>query len=183
MTENHEKFPQTLTELGEFIKKNQNRLVRHAFFRLGNLQEAEDIVQEVMVRIYQEKNNMQHIGGVTSYVFRMVYNACMDHLRKKARNNFEQLNGKNVLGASDGSNRETEIIAEEEFLRINQLLNSIPAEQAEVLRLRVIDEMSFVEIAEIMKLPVTTIKSRFSYGIIKLRTKVKHQEEVKNELH
>jgi RNA polymerase sigma-70 factor (ECF subfamily) len=183
MTEHPDKFPQTLAELGGFIKKNQNRLVRHAYFRLGNQEEAEDIVQEVMIRIYQEKESKQHIDRVTSYAFQMVFNACVDHLRKKARNNFGQLNGLNVLGAIDGSNRETEIIAQEEFFRINQLLNSIPAEQAEVLRLRIIDELSFVEIAEIMKLPVTTIKSRFSYGIIKLKTKVNYQKEVKNELY
>jgi RNA polymerase sigma-70 factor (ECF subfamily) len=183
MTENPEKFPQTLQELGAFVKANQDRLVRHAYFRLGNRQEAEDIVQEVMIRIYQEKENKQHIDRVTSYAFRMVFNACMDQLRKKSRNIFEPLNGKNGLGSMNGSNRETEIIAQEEFLRINQLLGSIPAEQAEVLRLRIVDELSFVEIAEIMKLPVTTIKSRFSYGIIKLRNKVNHQKEVKNELH
>jgi RNA polymerase sigma-70 factor, ECF subfamily len=183
MAEHPEKFPQTPAELEEFVKKNQNRLVRHAFFRLGNQEEAEDVVQEVMIRIYQEKESKRHIENATSYAFRMVFNACVDHLRKKTRNNFEQLNGLNVLVAIDGSNRETEIIAKEEFHRINQLLNSIPAEQAEVLRLRIIDELSFIEIAEIMKLPVTTIKSRFSYGIIKLRTKVNHQEEVKYELH
>ena len=182
MTEYPEKFPQTLTELGEFIKKNQNRLVRHAFFRLGNRQEAEDIVQEVMIRIYRIKESKRHIEKATSYAFQMVFNACVDNLRKKAKNNFEQLNGKEVL-VIDDSNRESEIIAREEFLRINKLLSTIPAEQAEVLRLRIIDEMSFVEIAEIMNVPVTTIKSRFSYGIIKLRTKVNYQEEVKNELY
>jgi len=181
MTEHPEKFPQTLAELEEFIKKNQNRLVRHAFFRLGNKEEAEDIVQEVMIRIYQEKESRQQVEQPTSYAFRMVYNACIDHLRKKAKNNFQQLNGKDTL-AVDDSNRENEIIAREEFTRINNLLNSIPDEQADVLRLRIIDEMSFVEIAEIMKVPVTTIKSRFSYGINKLRTKVNHQE-VKYELH
>jgi RNA polymerase sigma-70 factor (ECF subfamily) len=69
------------------------------------------------------------------------------------------------------------MIAGEEFRRINSLLSSIPEEQAEVIRLRVIDEMSFVEIAEIMKAPVTTIKSRFTYGIIKLKTNVNYQKE------
>ncbi len=182
MTENPEKFPQTLAELREFVKKNQNRLVRHAFFRLGSREEAEDVVQEVMIRMYQQKERMQHIEQATSYVFRMVFNTCLDRLRKKNRNNFEQMNGKETL-MPDSSNRETEIIAREEFLRVNQLLNSIPSEQAEVLRLRIVDEMSFVEIAEIMKLPVTTIKSRFSYGIDKLRNKVTYQKEVKNELH
>jgi RNA polymerase sigma-70 factor (ECF subfamily) len=182
MTENPEKFPQTLTELSVFIRKNQNKLVRHAFFRLGNREEAEDVVQEVMIRIYEEKERKQHIDQPVSYAFRMVYNACMDHLRKTARNNFEQLNGKDTL-VIDDSNREKEIIAHEEFLRINRLLSTIPDEQAEVIRLRIIDEMSFVEIAELLNVPVTTIKSRFTYGIIKLRTNLKNQEEVKYELH
>lgn len=183
MSEQPEKYPQTLQELGEFINKNQHRLVRHAFFRLGNRQEAEDIVQEVMIRIYQEKENKRHVERVTSYAFQMVFNACIDHLRKKARTTFEPLNGKNVYDPVDGSNRETELIAHEEYIRIHRILNSIPPEQAEVIRLRIIDELSFVEIAQIMNLPVTTIKSRFSYGIIKLKTKVNLQEEIKHELY
>ncbi len=182
MTEHTEKFPQTLIELGEFIKKNQDRLVRHAFFRLGNHEDAEDVVQEVMIRIYEEKKKLQHIEKTTSYVFRMVINTCLDRLRKQAGHNLEPLNGKETM-VFDVSNRETELIAKEEFNRINKIFSSIPSEQAEVLRLRIIDEMSFVEIAEIMKLPVTTIKSRFSYGITKLRNKVNYQEEIKHELH
>jgi len=181
MTEHPEKFPQTLAALGEFIKKNQDRLVRHAFFRVGSREQAEDIVQDVMIRIYQEKENLQHIEKTTSYVFRMVYNACIDHLRKKAKTSFESLNGKESLSV-DGSNREKEMITREEFIRVNKMLNALPEEQAEVLRLRIIDEMSFVDISEIMNVPVTTIKSRFSYGISKLRTNVNHQEE-KYELH
>ena len=183
MIENPGKFPQTVQELGEFIKKNQDRLVRHAYFRLGSREEAEDVVQDVIIRIYQEREAKQHIEQPASYAFRMVYNACIDQLRRKIKNNFEKLNGKAAFVAADGLNRESEIIAREEVKRVNRLLDAIPAEQAEVLRLRILDEMSFVEIAEIMKVPVTTIKSRFSYGIMKLKTKINHQEEVNYELH
>jgi len=182
MSEHPEKFPQTPAELGEFVKKNQDRLVRHAFFRLGDREEAEDVVQEVMIRMYQERERKQHVEQATSYVFRMVFNSCLDRLRKKARDRSERIDGMEVLLA-DGSNRETEIIAREEFLRINRLLESIPFEQGEVLRMRIIDEMSFVEIAEVMKIPVTTIKSRFSYGMEKLRIKVIYHKEAQNELY
>ncbi len=182
MTENPDKFPQTPADLAGFVRKNQDRLVRHAFFRLGNQEEAEDVVQEIMIRVYQEQGSRQHIDKASSYVFRMVYNACLDQLRKKSKSSFEQLNGHNGSAVITDSNHEKEMIAREEFTRIDAMLRSIPEEQAEVIRLRVVDEMSFVEIAEIMKVPVTTIKSRFSYGIIKLRTKVKKQEEVNYEL-
>jgi len=58
---------------------------------LGNREEAEDVVQEVMIRIYQERENKQHIEQATSYAFRIVFNACLDHLRKKAKNNEVQV--------------------------------------------------------------------------------------------
>lgn len=182
MTDRPETFPQTLNEFNEFFTKNQDGLLRHAFFRLGNKEEAEDMVQEVMIKFYLEKERKQHIEQPVSYVFRMVYNACIDQMRKNIKTNFESLE-KNDSQTRDDSNRETEIIAEEEFHRINQLLMTIPSEQAEVLRLRAIDELSFVEIAKLLKLPVTTIKSRFIYGITKLKTKLTKKEEVKNELH
>jgi RNA polymerase sigma-70 factor, ECF subfamily len=170
-----------MVAFNSMVDRYKDRLMNVIGRMLSSTEEAEDIVQEVMIRIYQDKESRRHVDQPASYAFRMVYNACIDHLRKKAKNNFGHLNGKDTL-AVDDSNREKEIIAREEFSRINKLLNSIPDEQADVLRLRIIDEMSFVEIAEIMKVPVTTIKSRFSYGISKLRTKVNHQE-VKYELH
>ena len=182
MAENPDMFPQTPEELGEFVRRNQNRLVRHAYFRLGNREEAEDVVQEVMIRIYNERGSRKHIDQAVSYAFRMVYNACLDQLRKRAKTQFVLLNGKEPVHGMEDSNREKEMIAREEYERIDRLLGSIPPEQAEVLRLRVIDEMSFVEIAEIMNVPVTTIKSRFSYGIIKLRTKVNHRKEINYEM-
>ena len=57
----------------------------------------------------------------------------------------------------------------DEFLRINRLLATLPQEQSETLRLRIYSECTFSEIAEIMQVPVTTAKSRFKYGIEKLR--------------
>jgi RNA polymerase sigma-70 factor, ECF subfamily len=182
MTEPLQKFPQTISELSSFIRTNQNRLVRHAFFRLGNKEEAEDVVQEVMIRVYQERESRTNVENPLSYVFRMVYNACIDRLRRSP------VTGSAVSLESAGStkinhmNREQEIIAREEYERLNRILKEIPGEQAEVIRLRIFDELSFTEISELLKVPVTTIKSRFSYGIIKLRNHFLPKEEVNYEM-
>ena len=182
MIEPRDNFPQTHEEFGEFIIRNQNRLVRHAFFRLGNREEAEDLVQDVMIRAYRERIDRKHIEKATSYVFRMVFNACMDRLRKSTRAPLEPLNGKEMITDVKDPGPEARIIAGEEFRRINAVLDSIPPEQADVVRLRIIDEMSFVEIAGLLNEPVTTRKSRFTYGILKLRTKISKKEEVNYEL-
>lgn len=181
MSEHPEIFPQTFAEFSEFVGKYQNQLVRHAFYRTGNREEAEDIVQEVLIRMYSDKVIGKKVGKPVSYVFRMVYNASIDRIRKHGRRKTDPVDPGTVVLA-DSSNREKEIIAQEEFARVNQLLASLPEEQAEVLRLRVFDDLSFVDIAEILKVPVTTIKSRFAYGIEKLRKKITHKEEVNYEL-
>ena len=58
---------------------------------------------------------------------------------------------------------------EQEFRKITTLLAAIPDEQAEVIRLRIYGDNSFTDIAAILELPVSTVKSRFQYGIEKIR--------------
>ena len=58
---------------------------------------------------------------------------------------------------------------EQECRNITLLLASIPDEQAEVIRLRIYGNKSFAEIAGILLLPLPTVKSRFRYGIDKIR--------------
>lgn len=62
---------------------------------------------------------------------------------------------------------------ETEYRRIARLLTEIPDEQAEVIRLRIYGDNSFAEVAEILSLPLPTVKSRFLYGLEKLRKGLK----------
>ena len=62
---------------------------------------------------------------------------------------------------------------EAEYRRIASLLTEIPDEQTEVIRLRIYGDNSFAEVAEILSLPLPTVKSRFLYGLEKLRKGLK----------
>lgn len=73
-----------------------------------------------------------------------------------------------VAEASDPGN-------ESDYKRIVGLLTEIPDEQAEVIRLRIYGDNSFAEVAEILSLPLSTVKSRFLYGLEKLRKNMKKQ--------
>jgi len=66
----------------------------------------------------------------------------------------------------------------EEYKRINAMLRNLPIDQSEIVQMRCIDELSFIEIAEILKIPITTAKSRFKYGIEKLKTSYMKEREV-----
>ena len=176
-----EKFPQTLKELDFFIDKYLNKLVHHAFFRISDKHQAEDIVQEVIIKMYFDRERFKTLNNPVSYLFKMVANACIDHLRKNKKIEFHSIELSQEVVHHQSIATEPYII-EEEFKRINKLLASIPEEQSEVIRLKVIDEMSFVEIADMFEIPVTTVKSRFKYGIDKLKLVYLKQKEVQNEL-
>lgn len=176
-----EKFPQNLKELNSFIDRHQNKLVHHAFYRIGDKQQAEDIVQDVFVKLYLERDRFKGMTNPVSYLFKMVSNACIDYLRKNRKIKTESLDNSLELNRKQ-NNENHPLILEEELAKINRLLSSLPDEQSEVVRYKVIDELSFVEIAGINEIPVSTVKSRFKYGIEKLKNFYLKQKEVQNEL-
>lgn len=157
-----------MTEFVSFIHKYRDRLVNHAFYRLGNLEEAEDVVQDVFVKIYTQKL-FSNLKTPEQYLYKMTMNACFDFMRKN----------KLKLQMLHSFEAENQIISEDdvvqnlkmkdEFNRINNILKILPAEQAEVVRFRIIDELSFKEIANILGKSESTIKSRFQYAIKKLK--------------
>ena len=151
------------------VERYRDKLVNHAYYRLGDLDEAEDIVQEVFMKIYSRKlfaklENMEH------YLYKMTMNACLDFMRKQQ----SKLRMQQYFEKENQNSLENEAIEKmqmkEEFIRVNRILQKLPNKQAEVVRFRIIDELGFKEIATILGKPESTIKSRFQYAINKLKS-------------
>lgn len=132
-------------------------LFRFAALRCASRSDAEDVVQEAFLRFATATTPVRN---AKAYLFRMVANGCNDLLRR--RHPTEQLPPTLV---SD----EEERTLEAEARRLGTLLDRLPAEQAEVIRLHTFASMRFTEIAETLELPASTVKSRFHYGIERLK--------------
>ena len=174
-------WPQSLREFEAFVEAFQDRLVRYAFRRLGNLEDAEDVVQEVFVRAYRDRAPRKSVDRVAAYLYRMVANACSDHLRLRERRSRELPLGEVVSLEANLQKRcvPSEVIAAtEELLRIERFLGRLPNRQAEVIRLYAFDELSFAEIAQVIGRSPATVKSRFRYGIEKLKSNFRKDGEV-----
>ena len=167
-----------LKELEKVITEFQNQLFRFAFFRTGSFADSQDIVQDVFLKFYHENKNLESIKNIKHYLYRSIANACVDYHRKTKKLQFETIDTAILPCHLQEQETSEKIIQIEEYKRLNQLLTDLPDEQADVIRLRVFDNLSFVEIASILEIPVTTIKSRFKYGIDKLRVGVTTQKEV-----
>ena len=151
-------------ETEQMMEAERNGLLQYACYRLGNIEDAEDAVQDVFVKMQQRlTEKREDIKNLTAYLYRTLANLCISRQREAKRTLTIPIDG-----LPDPIEPETEDF-EQEFRRINQLLSEIPDEQAEVIRLRFFGEKSFQEIADILSIPLTTAKSRFAYGLEKIK--------------
>lgn len=151
-------------ETEQMMEAERNGLLQYACYRLGNIEDAEDAVQDVFVKMQQRlTEKREDIKNLTAYLYRTLANLCISRQREAKRTLTIPIDG-----LPDPIEPETEDF-EQEFRRINQLLSEIPDEQAEVIRLRFFGDKSFQEIADILSIPLTTAKSRFAYGLEKIK--------------
>jgi RNA polymerase sigma-70 factor (ECF subfamily) len=169
-------WPQSREEFAAFVDLFLDRLVGVATNRLRDRDEAEDVVQEVLLKAYVNRGKLRHVQQVGPYLFRMLINACIARVRR-GRNtiSLEEL-GANDRRQACGDAQEA-LLRAQEIQHVEELLSKLPVAQATVLRLRILDEFSLVEIAQITRCNLATTKSRLSYGLKKLRQIVNATEE------
>ncbi len=161
-------WPGTPQQLAVFLDEHLDHLVRYAFRKLRNIHDAQDTVQEVLVKVFTKPKPGLNTAAI-AYLFRCVDNAGIDMLRKR-RNTSLPLPDNDAEAALDKrKNPLEEAIVAEEMGRAENLLSRLPAEQAETIRLRVFDGLGLAEIAEILGCPIDTVSSRLRYGFKKLR--------------
>jgi RNA polymerase sigma-70 factor, ECF subfamily len=163
-------WPQSHADVAALVDAYADRLVRYAFRQLGNYQDAEDVVQQVFVRAFVDQSNRPKVAAVGPYLYRSVANGCTDLRRRRdcAAVFREELSAEHLLARSDGPAEIAQ--AAEGLRRAESLLGRLPKEQAEAVRLRVLDGLRLSEIAEVLGCPVNTVCSRLRYGFQRLRT-------------
>ena len=170
-------LPDTADGLAVVLDRYLDRLVRYAFRKLGNLEDAEDVVQDVFVRTFRRCTGRKKVSAAGPYLYRSVANACTDLLRKRSFGAVfrEEVGIEQLLSQAEGPPEVA--AATEQLRRAEQLLARLPDKQAEVIRLRVFDDLKLSEIAGVVGCSVNTVCSRLRYGFQKLRTLVPQGRE------
>lgn len=148
--------------INRIIEDNLDYLVRFAYYRLGNRNEAEDIVYDAILKFLENNRRDIKPESVRLYLFKTVYNLCVDRTRTGKQNLIPIESIDIEESPEDGPDQE-------EADRINACLERLPSREAEIIRMNVIDGLSFVEISNLLSIPQSTAKSRFKSGMNKLR--------------
>lgn len=158
-----------LAELSGLVKTEEPNLRRYASCRLGDGGDAKDAVQDAFLKMYLHvsQTDASKINDIRCYLFKTLSNICVTRLQRQSKHRTIPISGKfDTAEPQDESH-------EQELRRISRLLAMIPENQAEVIRLRIYGNNSFAEIAAILAVPLPTVKSRFLYGLEKIRREMK----------
>ena len=152
-----------LIRLAQLMQNERDHLFRYACYQLGSATEAEDILQDLYLRLSKHPLRLAEIDDLQGYIYRSLSNSCISQLR--SRRKFTSIDALDTISSDDLAPKDFE----QEFQLIERLMTLLPDEQSEVIRLRIYGGRQFSEIASICDIPLTTAKSRFRYGIDKLR--------------
>ncbi|WP_370624079.1 RNA polymerase sigma factor [Tenacibaculum sp. AHE15PA] len=156
------------------IKRHQKRLYSFIYSKVQNRDTTEDIFQDTFIKVIKtlKKGRYNEEGKFLPWVMRISHNLIIDFFRKNNRmptfNNTEDFDIFSVL--TDGAlNAENKIIKEQILSDVRDLVEELPEEQKEVLKMRIYNDMSFNEISENTGVSINTALGRMRYALINLR--------------
>jgi RNA polymerase sigma-70 factor (ECF subfamily) len=149
----------------ELVKRHQKALYRLALRFTGDHGSAEDIVQDSFVKAYQKLNSFEERSSFKSWLFRIAINTSKNKLRSQSNHDVDI---ENVVVSVD-SKIESDFEYKEVQEFINEEVQKLPDRQRMALTLRVFEDLSFQEIAQIMDCPYDTAKANYRHAVLKLK--------------
>lgn len=134
---------------------------------------AEELFQDVWQRVIAARSSWQPEAAFSTWLFRIAHNRLNDHWRAARHRPAAPADADDrVQALTDVQTPETELDAQEQRRRVLRAMDALPAEQREVLQLRLEQELSLEQIGEITGVGRETVKSRLRYAMDRLRAEL-----------
>jgi RNA polymerase sigma-70 factor (ECF subfamily) len=192
--------PQTISEaelIRSYLKGNENSLAqlinRHKHkifgFIISKIQDrdlAEDVFQDTFIKVINtlKRGKYNEEGKFLPWVMRIAHNLVIDHFRKNNRMpKFDTKSDFDIFSVIEDEERniESSIIKNQIETDVKSLLKELPADQREVLEMRIYNEYSFKEIAYKTDVSINTALGRMRYALINLRKIIEERNIILTE--
>ena len=164
----------------ELVKRYKDRLLNFVFRYFNNVEQAEDVVQDTLIKLYTHASYYKNVAKFSTWIFTIAKNNALTELRKNKRKKTDSLwtdDGKFIDISSTEESLESKVQNEIAIDQLNKFLDEIPENFRIAVVLRDFQELSYEEISKILEIPIGTIKSRINRGRIQLAEKMKHFKE------
>ncbi|MBS6628414.1 MAG: RNA polymerase sigma factor [Clostridiales bacterium] len=141
----------------------KQKLVNFAYFRLGNLEDAEDLVQECMLKVFENLPALQKPEAFTAWIYKILYRDCATFLKRRAReqDNEDIENYTDILPADTA--------ADFESIELRQALGQLAEDERNIVLLSVVSGLKSKEIAQITGLTAGNVRQKLRRSLAKMR--------------
>ena len=161
----------------ELVNRYRDRLINFVYPFLGDFEQAEDVVQEAMLKLYEKKHYYREIAKFSTWIYTIARNLANTELRKKKRRKTTYISRMTkddrqydipAVQADLNQNLQNEFIRE----RIHEAIKELPEHFKTVIILRDIQELSYDDISNIVGVPLGTVKSRINRARLQLQAEL-----------
>jgi len=160
---------------GQLVRKYQDRLYNTLAHMVGCRTEAEDVTQEAFVQAYLKLDTFRQDSKFYTWLYRIAFNTAVSRRRKKrVEMSIEQ--GRELLGeepVEEGESPEDRLLRHEQAQQVHAALAELNEEHRAILVLREMDGCCYESIAEVLDVPIGTVRSRLHRARSQLREQLK----------
>jgi len=161
---------------GELVELYKDKLYNLGYRMMGNPQEAEDVAQEAFLRAFKNLSKYDPKHKFSTWIYRIATNLCIDRMRKKKADysldaEIDGIEGGDMYTRLASSERtpEEEVVRAETHGEVQRAIEALPDNYRAAVILKYMHDMSLQEIADILEVPVSTVKTRIHRGREALR--------------
>ncbi|HZJ58046.1 MAG TPA: sigma-70 family RNA polymerase sigma factor [Clostridia bacterium] len=162
---------------GELVLLYDKRIYNYCFRMTNNADDAEDLAQEVFIKVYRNLGSFKGNCKFSTWIYRIAHNTCIDnHRKKRFRLLSLSLQGdeKGEMDIPDkGPSPEEQIVSREQYGLMKECIARLKPEYKSVIILRDIQNYTYQEISDILEIPLGTVKSNISRARALLRDTLK----------
>lgn len=160
----------------QLLLANQKQVYHLCLRMSGNPDDANDLAQEAFIKAWRGLSQYQFGSEFSTWLYRLTRNVCIDFLRRQKRQAAVSL----VLSDEEEEDREFQVpdpapqpedvaLSSETREELQRAMDALPADYREILQLRVVEDLPYERIAELLDIKLGTVKSRLARARIQLR--------------
>jgi RNA polymerase sigma-70 factor (ECF subfamily) len=136
----------------------RQKLYRFAYHLLGNEEDASDVTQDVMMKVWQQQERMAELENMEAWCMRIVRNLSLDRIKAKKYRHSEDLDKAGELPALHQQSPHMATERQDVMNRVHTTIAELPEKYRTIIQLRDIDGYSYQEIAEILAIELSEVK-------------------------
>jgi RNA polymerase sigma factor (sigma-70 family) len=148
------------------VRKYQQKLYWHIRRMVGSHDDADDVLQNVFVKIFRNINGFQANSSLFTWMYRIATNESLTYIEKQKRTSTQEVNEHLTSSVFDSSHEEVD--GEKAILMLNAAIELLPPKQKQVFCMRYYDELSYQEIADITVTSVGALKATYHHAVKKI---------------